>query len=203
MNEQCYINSKDYDPFFKSSKIGAKACPESLGKDQCVKVLTSDTSKKGEMNQGKKGQFTSGITGYGIGYFGVSETKSGRASLERHGIGANMSLSHKSLLWGIPNLSLSADVHLGFGNGVQAGLGVGPIFSFGVPGIARGWGSLKARGSVSSDGEGNGNTSFGMNPEAGFSLFFLDFRYVFPEIAGIGEVELGDGFFAGVSVGLP
>lgn len=198
-DEQCYIRPEDYDTFFGRARMGADACPESMGAEACERILKA---KKEEGDGWKKGHFGSGITGYGIGYYGSDEVSDGETLRRWHGLGVNMSASHRALT-GLASLTASLDANLGFGDGIEANGGIGPAFSIGLPAIVRGWGAFKVRGNASSGGEGEGHTGWGLNPEAGLSVFFVDLRWIFPAVAGGGETQQGNSFFAGVSVGLP
>lgn len=202
-DEQCYIRPEDYDTFFGRPKMGANACPASMGEENCVKILTAkEKEDEGMFGGWKEGKFSSGLTGLGIGYYGSDLIVDGEKQRRYHGLGANISLSASPFIWGLANLTLSMDGNLGFGGGIEANGGVGPTFSIGLPALVRGWGSLKARGILASGGEGDGQAGWGLNPEAGLSVLFVDIRWIFPSVVP-GGADQGHSLFAGVSVGLP
>lgn len=106
--EQCYIRPEDYDDFFDEAKSGAPACPESKGEEDCRKIIAAQAEEgDGVLNQWKKGRFGSGVTGFGFGYYGADQVMDGETSRRWRGVGANLSLSHEALIWGIANATLS------------------------------------------------------------------------------------------------
>ncbi|MBI2067509.1 MAG: hypothetical protein HYW02_01555 [Deltaproteobacteria bacterium] len=209
-NEKCYYWPEDHDNFFNGPRMGADVCPESNGEETCTKILNAKAQGGGSGSQAgstirgwKEGEFSSGPVGFGVGYYGADQVVDGETLRRWSGIGANAAFSASPFIWGIANLTLSVDGNLGFGDGIEANGGVGPAFSIGLPAIVRGWGAFKARGiAASGTEEREAAAGWGLNPEAGLSVFFLDFRWVFPAVTG-GETRQGNSFFAGVSLGLP
>lgn len=150
----------------------------------------------------QSGEFSDGIVGAGFGYYETDLLIDGEEWRRWRGVGVNMAFSASPFIWGLANASLSTDLNLGFGNGIEVNGGVGPTLSIGLPIVIRGWGALKMRGNAASS-DGEGYAGYGLNPEAGLSVFLVDFRWVFPSVAGGGDTQQGNSFFAGVSLGLP
>lgn len=151
--------------------------------------------------------FSAGVVGYGVGYYKSDFLIDSEKWRRWHGFGVHTAFSYKGLI-GLLTATLSADANLGFGRGIAVNAGVGPTYSFGIPGanLILGsliWGSLKVRGNVAISGEGDGYAGWGVNPEVGYSISILTLRWVFPSLGGGGDTEQGNSFFAGVSHGWP